>query len=236
LSGPLLQVQPLNFAKNVKSNYSQQLWNNDIIFYLDGVSFIYRRNPTDQARAPRGRIWRKPSEGLEMGCTAKGAKSGTGGKLVKLIVAISYSKGVLDCEQYEIMNAAYFKNYVQRKFPLLFQKADKPHSKLWLQDGDPSQNSAAARAEYESLGAMLFPIPPRSPDLNPIENCFHTVRKELERQALDNDITQETYEEFSRRVCHTINNLSIQSIDNVIDTMNQIINLIIERQGRRIRY
>ena len=35
------------------------------------------------------------------GCTAKGKKEGSGGKMVKLIVAISYNKGVIDCEQYE---------------------------------------------------------------------------------------------------------------------------------------
>ena len=40
----------------------------------------------DQARAPQGRIWRKASEG----CLAKGSKAGTGGRLVKMIVAISY--------------------------------------------------------------------------------------------------------------------------------------------------
>ena len=34
------------------------------LFFLDGVSFIHKYNPLDQARAPKGRIWRKPREGL----------------------------------------------------------------------------------------------------------------------------------------------------------------------------
>ena len=33
-------------------------------------------------------------------------------------------------------------------------------------------------------GATLFAIPPRSPDLNPIENLFHVVKSELEDQAI----------------------------------------------------
>ena len=33
-------------------------------------------------------------------------------------------------------------------------------------------------------GACLVSIPPRSPDINPIENLFHLVRKESDRQAI----------------------------------------------------
>ena len=49
----------------------------------------------DQARAPKGRVWRKKSEGLTQGCLAKGRKVGTEGKVAKFIVAISYRKGIL---------------------------------------------------------------------------------------------------------------------------------------------
>ena len=65
-------------------------------FYLDAVSFTYKRNPLDQARAPKSQIWRKRGEGLTTGCLAKGKKEGTGGKYVRPIVAISYCKGVIE--------------------------------------------------------------------------------------------------------------------------------------------
>ena len=57
----------------------------------------------------------------------KGKKEGSGGKLVKLIMAISYGKAVIDCEQYAKMSGFYFKDYITRKFPVLFEKADKLH-------------------------------------------------------------------------------------------------------------
>ena len=41
-----------------------------------------------QASAPQGRIWRKKCEGLMRGCTAKGGKVGSGGKVVRVVVAI----------------------------------------------------------------------------------------------------------------------------------------------------
>ena len=61
-------------------------------FYLDGVSFYYKRNPAGQAKAPQGPIWRTKKECLAEGCTAKGKKEGSGGRVFKLFVAISYNK------------------------------------------------------------------------------------------------------------------------------------------------
>ena len=94
------------------------------------------------------------------------------------------------------MSGEFFKSYITRKFPALFKLAGKPHSKLWIQDGDPCQNSYAAKTALWEIGSELLSIPPRSPDINPIENLFHLVRRELDRQALTGNITHETYEEF----------------------------------------
>ena len=66
----------LKFARRVKREYPKELWTDMINFYLDGVSFYYKTNPASQARVPTGRIWRKKSEGLLIGCTAKGKKEG----------------------------------------------------------------------------------------------------------------------------------------------------------------
>ena len=66
------------------------------------------RNPLDQARAPKSRIYRKKSEGLTRECTSKGRKEGTGGKYVKLNVAISHGHGVIVCDPYEKMCGQYF--------------------------------------------------------------------------------------------------------------------------------
>ena len=77
------------FARTMEKEYSPEVWKRDIAFYLDATSFVYKRNPLDQARAPSGRVWRKRSEGLIQGCTSKGRKVGTGGTTVKRIVAIS---------------------------------------------------------------------------------------------------------------------------------------------------
>ena len=76
--------------------------------YLDGTEFSYKINPLDQALAAKDRVWRKRSEGLTPGCTAKGQKTGGGGRVVKLMVAISYDKGVVICKTYDKLDSRYF--------------------------------------------------------------------------------------------------------------------------------
>ena len=155
---------------------------------------------------------------------------------MKLMVAISYGKGVIECEQYEHLDGKYFANYVRRKFPTMFKKSNKFPSRLWVQDGDPSQNCGDAKKEMKKIGAELFNIPAKSPDLNPIENVFHLVRRKLAKQALAQNITKESYAQFSERVKDTLLTFDSHIIDKTIDTMSRRINMIITTKGHRTKY
>jgi transposase len=59
-------------------------------------------------------------------------------------------------------------------------------------DNDPSQTSKVAVKAFEDIEAEIHVIAPRSPDLNPIENMFHIVKNDLERQAICENITAES--------------------------------------------
>ena len=211
------------------------MWEKGIAFYLDGVNFAYKTNPLDQARAPTGRIYRKKSEGLDQFCTAKGKKVGTDGKLVKFIVAISHDCGVILCEQYEHMNGSFFASFVDKHFRDLFEKCKK-NTRLWIQDGDPSQNCRLAQDAMKRANANLLKIPPRSPDLNPIENVFKSISEILRRQAIDKAISYESYEDFAARVKSTIESFSVDKINKIIESMKTRIPQIIKRKGQRLKY
>ena len=86
----------------------------------------------------------------------------------------------------------------------------------FLQDGDPVQNSALAKRAFKDVGALVFSIPPRSPDLNPIENLFHLVSKQLEKDVLEMEIKYEDFGQFSNRVKDTIMNFPKNTIDKII--------------------
>jgi transposase len=224
------------FARKMIKNYAEDVWTKEIAFYLDGTGFAYKRNPLDQALAPRARIWRKRSEGIDFRCTAKGRKTGSGGKVLKLMVAISYNKGVIVCKPYDKLNGAFFAKFIDDNFEEMFQDADKGDKRLWIQDGDPSQNSAKANTAMKRNNCELIKIPPRSPDLNPIENIFKLVSDALRKQAVERQIERETYEQFQVRVIDTINTLPMKAIDNIIGSMPKRIKLILARKGQRLRY
>ena len=173
-----------------RKNLSQDFWNKGISLYLDGKGFEYKSNPHDQARAPRARQWRKRGEGLKFRCTAKGKKEGS--TTVNFMVAIAYGKGVVLCEQWEgTITGEKFASIVNRCFRKAFRNSANPKGKIFLMDGCPRQNSRAAMRAIDKVGAKVFRIPARSPDLNPIENFFHTVTMKLNNDAIDKQITRD---------------------------------------------
>lgn len=95
------------------------------------------------------------------------------------MVAISHNHGAVICEQYfGPITGEKFGNVVKVTFPQAFEKCqDKCESKTFLMDGCHRQNSKAARIQIEKVGAKIFSIPERSPDLNPIENFFILSKK-----------------------------------------------------------
>ena len=167
----------LLFARKVKRLYAKDIWINDIGFYFDGLSWTHKTNPYDQARSTTTMAWRRKSEGLCLKCTTKGKKEGSGGKMVKVFVAIAHSHGVVMCEQYkEKLTGEFFAKFIKEHFQNTFGKDNSPTGKLFLQDGDPCQNSHKVKSAMLDIGAQLFAIPPRSPDINPIENFFHLIK------------------------------------------------------------
>ena len=139
--------------------------------------------------------WQRPNEGLKYKCTAKGSHEGTGGKVVHFFAAITCGKGIVLCEQYhEKLNGQSFANFVREHFPRLFTTCSNSKGKLFVQDGDPFQNSRRAKDSIHAIGACKFSIPPRSPDIHPIENIFHQVKHKLNSDALEKNIEHENFE------------------------------------------
>lgn len=58
---------------------------------------------------------------------------------------------------------------------LRLKEVSTQEAKWFVQDGCPIQNSVAMKEVHDEIRAFVFCIPPRSPDLNPIENVFCLV-------------------------------------------------------------
>ena len=121
------------------------MWKDNVAFYLDCVSFWYKRNPADKPSARHSRIWHKKCEGLICGCTSKGGKVGSGGKVVKVIMAVSYSKGSIVCYQYDKLDGMHFAKFVHDNFDNMFRLVNKSGARLFVQDKCPVQNRSLVR-------------------------------------------------------------------------------------------
>lgn len=226
----------LAFARNARK-LPKNFWMKHINFYLDGTGFTHKTNPHDEARSTKTMAWRRRAEGLSGQCTTKGKRAGTGGRMSNFMVAICPNRGVVFCRQYhDRWNGDSFAKMVREEFPAIYQSTRHIRGKAFLQDGCPVQNSAKAKKAIKDIGAEVFSIPPRSPDLNPIENFFNLVSRKLSQDALDNRITKESFNEFSGRVKATIENFDAGMIDRIIGSMPKRLDKIIKRRGGRLRY
>ena len=142
----------------------------------------------------------RKGEGLHQECSTKD-KEGSVGRMAKFMVAISHGRNAIECFQYKgNINGELFSQFVRGKFPHFFMKGNNQKGKQFLQDEDPSQNCKMSQEAMNKIPYRLLMIPPRSPDLNPMENIFHLVGVCLRKYAIMKKIKRETYEQFCNRV------------------------------------
>lgn len=222
-------------AMKMLSGSSKRYWTDNVSFYCDGVGFEYKTNPQETARAPAAREWRRPDEGLSLNCTAKGSKEGV--RQNHFMVGIAHNRGVVLCEQYEgHMTGAKFAGIVKKSFPAALKKCKNPRARYVLMDGCPCQGSKASQLAYQQIKAKFVVVPARSPDLNPIENFFHLTKKKLRVEAIEKQISKETFEEFSARCKAHLLNYPTKDIDAMIESMPKRVNLVLFYRGQRIKY
>ena len=228
----------LQFARNMKQEMirNPDFWKNEISFYLDGVSFVHKYNPKSGAASNRARAWRKREEGLKV--TAKGCKDLAGGRRLHVLVAIAYGKGVILKVPYQKMTGEFFATFIREHFNMTFANAGPKADgrRLFVMDNDPSQTSRVAKVALEEIEGSFHEIPPRSPDLNPIENIFHLVKRYLDQEAISRNITRESFDEFNLRVLEAFRNIPLETIDKTISSMNRRITAIVASKGERTKY
>ena len=221
------------FSQKCLKKLRPDFWTKCVSFYLDGVGFAHKYNPMEEAKSSGSHGWWKRNEGLSI--TAKGKKEGTGAWTAHFFVGVSYTKGVILCEQYfEKINDPLFANVAKKAFPDALAQSVNPKNKLILQDGGPSQNSKVAQNALDETWCKIFSIPERSADLNSIGNMFNIIRRQLKEQAVAQKITRETFEKFSARIVETLKNVPVEIIDKAIEAKRT--KMIVKSKGKRIKH
>ena len=165
-------------------------------------------------------------------CTAKGSHVGPGGRVAHFIVAKAHQEGIVLCEQYEgKINGDMFLDFIKAHFQGTFSRCRIPKGKNFLQDG---KNSKKASHALDTVGAIKFSIPPRSPDFNHIESIFNYVKSELRAQAFEKNINYKTFKQSSISVKHTLENTPIRYIDKTTESMPKRMLMVFKSNERRI--
>ena len=226
----------LQFARKCKK-LPESFWKEGVSFYFDGTGWVHKTNPCQTVRTARTRTWKKRSEILSLHCTARGEKEGSGSRMARFMVAMAYGRGVISYIQYNSpINGEFCYEFIREHFPGMFQVSAIPRGKLFLQDGDPNQNSKRALEGVDSIGCRVLKTPVRSPELYPIENIFHLVGKKLHKDALEKQIVKETFGEFCNRIKQTMMDFPSDVIDPTIESMPKRIGMVIKNKGNRIKY
>ena len=104
--------------------------------------------------------------------------------------------------------------------------------KNWVfqQDNDPKHTSRIAKSFLEKSVPKLLSWPANSPDLNPIENVWHMLKRAVESRnpASINDLKQYSLEEWAK--------IPQEHINNCILSMPNRISELLERKGHKINY
>ena len=228
----------LKYARKMKRELARnsEFFKDEVAFYLDGVSFVHKQNPLQATIGTKSKVWRKKGEGLKF--TAKGSKDLAGGRRLHLIVAIAYGKGVVLKEAYEKMNGRFFAQFIREHFNIAFARSGPKRNgkRLFIMDNDPSQRRKVVERALEDIEAELHEIPARSPDVNVIESIFHLLRMDLEDEAICENITSESFEQFRDRVFRSLERLPVEIVDRTIESMNNRIDAIIYSKGYRTKY
>ena len=88
----------------------------------------------------------------------------------------------------------------------------------------------------QCTNSTLIKLCPRSPDMAVIENVFPMVSRMLKRQAVQQQLRRETFEQFKNRVINTFYSTSVETVNNLIGCMPKRIDIVIRNKGKHIKY
>lgn len=106
----------------------------------------------------------------------------------------------------------------------------------WLQqDNDPCHNVAArVLKQWEHRGTsaprLLKDWPGHSPDLNPIENAWAWVKRQVESEG------HKTFKAFRRAVLHWVQHVPLHICRRLVSSMPKRLQLVAERDGDKTGY
>jgi transposase len=128
----------------------------------------------------------------------------------------------------QIMDAKYYTEILEMRLPEV-RSILKGKWRL-QQDNDPKHTSRIAKEFLQKNVPTVMDWPSNSPDLNPIENLWAIVKRNVEKRKPKN------LSELERFSVEEWNNIPDSLLISLVNSMKQRCREVIERRGERISY
>lgn len=122
----------------------------------------------------------------------------------------------------------------------IYKKGLLPSAKKWfgdnnfnwrlLEDNDPKHVSKTSKTFKVNNDIQSLPWPSQSPDCNPIENVWALMKMKINKQP------PTSIKNFVARIKKEWKNLPVEFAENLVDSMEKRVQLLIERKGDYINY
>ena len=83
---------------------------------------------------------------------------------------------------------------------------------------------------------LLVELSPRCADIHYIENWFLLIKCNSEDEAIKQNVTKESFQQFKERVLRAFNNISIEEVDKLIISMARRIEAVLASKGYITKY
>ena len=125
--------------------------------------------------------------------------------------------GIMDAERLERVYEAGLIPFIREYYP--------DHHRLY-QDNDPKHCSHRIEDYFEEKGINWWPTPAESPDLNPIENLWGSLK-----QYLRNTYKPKNLQELKDGIQHFWNTLTPEVCTRYVNHLQKVIPTVVEKEG-----
>lgn len=210
----------LNFCKERKDWDSE--WNS--IIWSDESRFMLFQNDSHHW------VWRKPKEKYDVDCLIPTVKSGNQGVMVWGCF-IKNSIGPLVRLDGKV-NSIHYKNLLNEYLLSFMNQLDNSIDYIFQDDNAPIHRAHIITEWKENNSIISLPWPAQSPDLNPIEHLWDVLERKVRKRTPHpkniNELFDILVEEW--------NNINIEILENLVDSMPRRIEAVIDSKGYPTKY
>ncbi|KAE9322548.1 hypothetical protein PF008_g17568 [Phytophthora fragariae] len=163
--------QRLAYAKRL-AHFEEEDW--ETVIFTDEASV--------ELHGTTGRVsvWRRTHEAFHEKCVVPTFKSSRKSLMVWSSISADGVDTMHFCEKN--VDGEYYRGLLQKEIPITRQLLGLPTPTNFVQDNAPAHRAKATKTFVKQIGLHDLRHPPQSPDLNPIENVWAIMKRELNRQ------------------------------------------------------